>query len=99
MAGEHRDAISRVNDLIATVHLNSTCYMVQARARRITTQANITANISPQAYMHLLLDNSHIDKSDFTAAVQSFERAQAKMRHQTSRTLFVVSLVSFPTHK
>ncbi|KAF8554675.1 hypothetical protein OG21DRAFT_1508679 [Imleria badia] len=30
MAGEHRDAISRVDDLIATVHLNSICYVVQA---------------------------------------------------------------------
>ncbi|KAF8548919.1 WD40 repeat-like protein, partial [Imleria badia] len=30
MAGEQRDAISRVDDLIATVHLNSICYVVQA---------------------------------------------------------------------
>ena len=32
MAGEERDAISRVDDLIATVHLNSMCYVVQACA-------------------------------------------------------------------
>jgi hypothetical protein len=31
MAGEHRDAISRVDDLIATVSFNSICYIVQAR--------------------------------------------------------------------
>ncbi|KAN0094862.1 hypothetical protein V8E55_003149 [Tylopilus felleus] len=30
MAGEHRDAISRMDDLIATVPSNSTCYVVQA---------------------------------------------------------------------
>ncbi|KAF8547486.1 hypothetical protein OG21DRAFT_1450227 [Imleria badia] len=30
IAGEQRDAISHVGDLIATVHLNSTCYVVQA---------------------------------------------------------------------
>ena len=35
MAGEHRDAISRVDDLIATVHYNSICYVVQARARAL----------------------------------------------------------------
>ena len=31
MAGEHRDAISRVNDLIATIPFNSICYGVQVR--------------------------------------------------------------------
>ncbi|KAF8546871.1 hypothetical protein OG21DRAFT_1027557 [Imleria badia] len=74
IAGEHRDAISRVDDLIATVHLNSICYVVQA-------------------YMYLLLGNSQMDKGDFTAAIQSFEHGRAQMRHHTSRTLFVISLV------
>ena len=32
MAGEHRDAISRVDDLIATMSLDSIYYVVQARA-------------------------------------------------------------------
>ena len=32
MAGEHIDAISRVDDLIATVSSNPVCYVVQARA-------------------------------------------------------------------
>ncbi|KAF8546584.1 hypothetical protein OG21DRAFT_1491063 [Imleria badia] len=31
MAGEHDDAISRIDDLINTVHFNSICYVVQAR--------------------------------------------------------------------
>jgi hypothetical protein len=35
MAGEHRDAISRVDDLIDTVHFNSICYVVQARAHAL----------------------------------------------------------------
>ncbi|KAF8414500.1 hypothetical protein L210DRAFT_3571914 [Boletus edulis BED1] len=32
MAGEHIDAISRLDDLIATVRFNSVCYTVQACA-------------------------------------------------------------------
>ncbi|KAF8554678.1 WD40 repeat-like protein [Imleria badia] len=73
MAGEHRDAISRMDDLISTVHLNSICYVVQA-------------------YMYLLLDNLSMGRRD--AAIQSFERARAKMGHHMDRTLFVVSLIS-----
>ena len=38
MAGEHREAISRVDDLIATVSLNSICYVVQARTHASTTR-------------------------------------------------------------
>jgi hypothetical protein len=34
MAGDHDDAISRVDDLAATLHLNSICYVVQAREQR-----------------------------------------------------------------
>ena len=32
MAGEHDDAISRIDDLIDTVQFNPICYVVQARA-------------------------------------------------------------------
>ena len=45
MAGEHRDAISRVDDLIATVHFNSICYVVQACAHALPT-ANTPTDIS-----------------------------------------------------
>ncbi|KAF8132400.1 hypothetical protein EV363DRAFT_1106545, partial [Boletus edulis] len=38
MAGEHPDAISRLDDLIATTRSNSLCYTVQARARHATTR-------------------------------------------------------------
>ena len=40
MAGEHDDAISRVDDLIDLVRfkLDSTCHVVQARACRATTR-------------------------------------------------------------
>ena len=31
LAGEYDDAISRIGDLIANVHVNSICYEVQAR--------------------------------------------------------------------
>ncbi|KAF8546581.1 hypothetical protein OG21DRAFT_1102783 [Imleria badia] len=75
MAGEHRDAISRVDDLIATVHLNSICYIVQA-------------------YMYLLLGNTQMERNDITAAIQSFEHGRAQIRHHTSLTLSVVSLIS-----
>ncbi|KAF8548773.1 hypothetical protein OG21DRAFT_1489089 [Imleria badia] len=75
MTGEHQDAISRVDDLIAAVLFSSICYVVQA-------------------YMYLLLGNSQMETSDYEGAIQSFEHALAKMRHQTSRPLFVVSLIS-----
>ncbi|KAF8554674.1 WD40 repeat-like protein [Imleria badia] len=75
MAGEHRDAISRLDDLIATVDLNSICYVVQT-------------------YIYILLGDSQVESGDFTAAIQSFERARAQMRHHTSRTLLLVSLIS-----
>ena len=39
MAEDHDNAISRVDDLIATLHLNSICYVVQAREHRATTAA------------------------------------------------------------
>jgi hypothetical protein len=64
MAGEHRDAISRVDDLIATVHLNSICYVVQARAQRATIRRISPLNFL-QAYMYLLLGNSQMETSDF----------------------------------
>ena len=47
--------------------------------------------------MHLLVGNSCMECSDYEGAIQSFERAQAQMRHYTSRALFVISLVSFLT--
>ncbi|KAF8547868.1 YVTN repeat-like/Quino protein amine dehydrogenase [Imleria badia] len=75
MAGDHDDAISRVDDLIDAVHFNSICYVVQAQ-------------------MHLFLGNSHMGGGDYTAAIRSFERARAKMRNHTSRTLLVVSVIS-----
>ena len=38
MAGEHEDAMSRVDDLIAMVCNNSICYVIQACAWRNTTR-------------------------------------------------------------
>ena len=37
MAGEHDDAIFRIDDLVDLVRFNSTCHMVQARAQCATT--------------------------------------------------------------
>ena len=34
-------------------------------------------------------------RSDYEGAIQSFEQAQAQMRHDEGRSLLVVSLVSF----
>ncbi|KAI9567960.1 hypothetical protein HD554DRAFT_853796 [Boletus coccyginus] len=75
MAGEHLDAISRVDDIIATVEFNSICYVVQA-------------------YMYLLVGNLRMECRDYDGATQSFERAQAKMRHHTSQPLSMISLMS-----
>lgn len=49
--------------------------------------------------MYLLLGNSHMETGDYESAIQSFEHARTHMRHRTSRTLFVVSLVSVLTGK
>ena len=38
MAGEHEDAISRVDDIIDTVPFDSICHVVQVRAQHATTQ-------------------------------------------------------------
>ena len=46
MAGEHRDAISRIDDLNAAVHFNSICYMVQARAQRAMQRISPLDNTS-----------------------------------------------------
>ena len=37
-----------------------------------------------------------MERSNYEGAMQSFERAQAQMRHDKRRSLLVVSLVSFP---
>ena len=47
--------------------------------------------------MYFLLGNSHMDRRDHEGAIQYFERARTQMRHHTSRTLFVVSLVGLLT--
>ena len=45
--------------------------------------------------MYLLLGNSHMERSDYDGAIQSFEHARARMRHNGG-SLLVVSLVSSP---
>ena len=44
--------------------------------------------------MYLLLGNSHMERSDYQRAVQSFEYARSQMRYM-DRSLLVISLVSF----
>ena len=44
MAGRQLDAISRIDDLIATLRFNSICYVVQARLH-CTHEADITTNV------------------------------------------------------
>ena len=44
MAGEHADAISRVDELIDTVQFNSICYVVQARSQHAAT--SVTTDIT-----------------------------------------------------
>ena len=94
MAGEHLDAISRVDDLIATVPFNSICYVVQARAHALPRGKCYHSHFQ-QAYMYLLLGNSHMMRSDYEVAIQSFQHARARMRHSGGPLLLVVSLVSF----
>ena len=93
MAGEHRDAISRVDDLITTIPLNSICYVVQARAHALP-RCEYHHSHFQQAYMYFLLGNSHMERSNYVGAIQSFQHAQAQMRHYECQSLLVVSLVS-----
>ena len=51
--------------------------------------------IFQQAYMYLLLGNSHIESGDYKGAMHLFERAQGQMRNYVGPRLFAVSLVSF----
>ena len=94
MAGEHEDAVARVGHLIATVHSNSICYLVQARAYTLPRRVYHHSHFQ-QAYMYLLLGNLHMECSDNERAIQSFEHARTQMRHYGGRPLLVVSLVSF----
>ena len=93
MAGEHPDAISRVDNLIATIPLNSTCYVVQARAHALPCSEYYHSHFQ-QAYMYLLLGNSHMGRSNYESAIQSFGRARAQMRCYGGGPLLVLSLVS-----
>ena len=44
--------------------------------------------------MYLLLGNFQMERSDYEGALQSFEHARARVRHDEGRSLLVVSLVS-----
>jgi len=91
-AGEHVDAISRVDDLIATVRFNAICYVVQARPYALPHNRHPYRHFY-QAYMHLLLGNSHMESGDYESAIRSFECARALMRPYSSEVLSVISLV------
>lgn len=92
MAGEYDDAISRVNDLIATAHENSVYYTLQARTRR-DAMMNIMIIFFLQAYMYFLFGYSRLEHKDYEGAIQSFERALTQTRRYPSRRLWTVSLV------
>ena len=44
--------------------------------------------------MYLLLGNSHMERSDYEDAIQSFTHARTQMGHHTNGPLYVVSLVT-----
>ncbi|KAF8548528.1 hypothetical protein OG21DRAFT_750496 [Imleria badia] len=82
MAGEYDDAISRVRDLIASLHLNSICYVVQA-------YMHLLFGIS-------LKKSGDYERAiqSFESAKRSFERARAQLRRHTSQALTLVSLIT-----
>lgn len=91
MAGQHEDAISRVDGLIAAVEFNSIFYVVQVRAWFEYDSG--TTYFLPQAYMHLLIGNSLMERSDYDSAIQSFKLALAQLGIRTDQPPLVVSLV------
>ena len=48
-----------------------------------------------QAYMYLLLGNSHMESNNFECAIQSFEDALAMMPYYVGPRLVAISLVRF----
>ena len=93
-AGEHDDAISRLDDVIATVQFNSICYVVQARPHALLYNRHPYQHFC-QAYMHLLLGNSHMESGNYKSAIRSFERARDQMRPCATQAFTVISSVSF----
>ncbi|KAN0087900.1 hypothetical protein V8E55_006521 [Tylopilus felleus] len=47
-----------------------------------------------QAYMYLLLGNTHMESSNYESAIDLFERARAQVQHCQNRLPLVVSLMS-----
>jgi hypothetical protein len=94
MAGEHRDAILRVEDLIAMIPFDSIYYVVLARTH-VLRRGEYHHSHFQQAYMYLLLGDSHMERSDYDHAIQSFKQARAQMRPYGGQPLLVVSLVNF----
>ena len=95
-AGGHDDAISRVDDLIVMVHFNAICYVVQARPYALLHNRHPYRHFY-QAYMHLLLGNSHMESGDHESAIRSFQCARGQMRPYSSEVLSVISLVGLLT--
>lgn len=93
MAGEHPDAILRVDDLIASLPPNSIYYIVQVRPWLVNTRRGRHRHLL-QAYMHLLVGDSRMESNDYHGAIESFEHARTQMRHHTSQALLMISLVS-----
>ena len=94
MAGQHGDAITLLGDLTATMHWNSLCSVVQARAQHAATRRAPPLTFQ-QAYMYLLLGDSHMESGDYENAIHLFEAAKPQIRNYVEPQLFTISLVSF----
>ena len=65
MAGEHVDTASPVRDLMATVHLEAICYVVEVRTQLTTVLRTLPLTFQQAyTYMYLHLGNACMEKSD-----------------------------------
>ena len=96
MAREHNDAISLLDDLIATVALNSPYYTVKVRGSRA-----ITRRISPLIFAAGIYISPtwklEYEVQQLRGCHSTLEHARIEMGCHTTRPLLVASLVSFLT--
>ena len=94
MAGQRDDAVTLLGELNATIHWNSLCSVVQARAQHAATRRASSLTFQ-QAYMYLRLGESHMERRDYDRAISFFEAAQPQTRNYVEPQLFAISLASF----
>ncbi|KAF8139660.1 hypothetical protein EV363DRAFT_1497272 [Boletus edulis] len=94
MAGEHLDAISRVDDLIDTLHLNSTCYVVQAHMHLLHGKS-LMRNRSHQDAVKSFKDATPPESNTFRGLIDIRNNASLQHAHSIQTRFEPVSYLCF----